>query len=133
MGCVSRRTQCAPRDTRFPRSQLLQELARYTWPGNVRELRNIVERLLLLTGDAIDAATVRQVLPGRRPSTSGEAGSGTLANRVATFERDVVLQELAAHGHRVAETARRLGLERSHLYKECQQLGIDLKTERTQP
>ncbi|PYQ83243.1 MAG: hypothetical protein DMG02_07935 [Acidobacteria bacterium] len=133
MGCVSRRTQCAPRDTRFPRSQLLQELARYTWPGNVRELRNIVERLLLLTGDAIDAATVRQVLPGRRPSTSGEAGSGTLANRVATFERDVVLQELAAHGHRVTETARALGLERSHLYKKCQQLGIDLKTERTQP
>ena len=49
------------------------------------------------------------------------------------FERDVVLQELAAHGHRVAETARALGLERSHLYKKCQQLGIDLKTERTQP
>ena len=43
------------------------------------------------------------------------------------------LQELAAHGHRVAETARGLGLERSHLYKKWQQLGIDLKTERTQP
>ena len=43
------------------------------------------------------------------------------------------LQELAAHGHRVAETARARGLERSHLYKKCQQLGIDLKTERTQP
>jgi DNA-binding NtrC family response regulator len=32
----------------------------------------------------------------------------------------------------VAETARALGLERSHLYKKCQQLGIDLKTERSQ-
>ena len=105
----------------------LRELARYTWPGNVRELRNIVERLLLLTDEAVDAATVRQVLQGRRVSTSGEAGSGTLADRVAAFERDVVLQELAAHGHRVAETARALGLERSHLYKKCQQLGIDLK------
>ena len=73
------------------------------------------------------------MLPGRRANTSGEAGSGTLADRVAMFERDVVLQELAAHGHRVAETARARGLERSHLYKKCQQLGIDLKTERTQP
>ena len=49
---------------------------------------------------------------------------------VLAFERDAVLQELAAHGHRVAETARALGLERSHLYKKCQQLGIDLKAER---
>ena len=63
---------------------------------------------------------------------SGDAEKGTLADRVAAFERDVVLQELAAHGHRAAETARALGLERSHLYKKCQQLGIDLKAERTQ-
>ena len=41
-----------------------------------------------------------------------------------------MLEELAAHGHRVTETARALGLERSHLYKKCQQLGIDLKAER---
>jgi DNA-binding NtrC family response regulator len=39
----------------------------------------------------------------------------------------VVVSELAAHGHRVAETARALGLERSHLYKKCQQLGLDIK------
>ena len=56
--------------------------------------------------------------------------AGTLADRVAAFEREVVLAELNAHGHRVAETARALGLERSHLYKKCQQLGIDMKAER---
>jgi len=42
----------------------------------------------------------------------------------------VVVQELNAHGHRATETARALGLERSHLYKKCQQLGIDIKGER---
>jgi DNA-binding NtrC family response regulator len=111
----------------------LQELTRYSWPGNVRELRNIVERLLLLTDGAVDAATTRQVLSGRHVSAAaGAASSGgaTLADRVIAFEREVVLAELAAHGHRVAETARALGLERSHLYKKCQQLGIDLKAER---
>jgi len=41
-----------------------------------------------------------------------------------------VLAELNAHGHRVAETARALGIERSHLYKKCQQLAIDMKAER---
>jgi two-component system nitrogen regulation response regulator NtrX len=107
----------------------LEELGRYHWPGNVRELRNVVERLLLLTDDEVDAATVRQVLSGRQ-SVSGAAagpGSGTLADRVTAFERDVVVRELTTRGYRVAETARALGLERSHLYKKCQQLGIDLK------
>jgi DNA-binding NtrC family response regulator len=30
----------------------------------------------------------------------------------------------------VTQTARALGLERSHLYKKCQQLGIDLQAGR---
>jgi len=37
---------------------------------------------------------------------------------------------LIAHGYRASETARALGLERSHLYKKCLQLGIDLKAQR---
>jgi two-component system, NtrC family, nitrogen regulation response regulator NtrX len=114
--------------------EALVELTRYNWPGNVRELGNVVERLLLLTDGAVDATTVLQVLSGRHVTFGhGPAvGTGSLADRVAAFEREMVLGELAAHGHRVAETARALGLERSHLYKKCQQLGIDLKAERAQ-
>ena len=121
---------------RGSRAAAVEQLMAYAWPGNVRELRNVVERLLLLTDDAVDEATVRQVLSGRQltsgPSTARQAdgGSGALADRVAAFEREVVLAELNAHGHRVAETARALGIERSHLYKKCQQLAIDMKAER---
>ena len=108
-------------------------LTRYAWPGNVRELRNVVERLLLLTDDEIDEAPVREILsPAPGKGSPRAQGTGPLADRVAAFEREAVLGELTAHGYRVAETARALGLERSHLYKKCQQLGIDLKTERTQ-
>jgi DNA-binding NtrC family response regulator len=110
----------------------IEELSRYHWPGNVRELRNLVERLLLLTDEDVDAGTVRQVLSGRQAPAAAPpaAGTGTLSERVTAFEREVVIRELTAHGYRVAETARALGLERSHLYKKCQQLGIDLKAER---
>ncbi len=108
----------------------VEQLLAYSWPGNVRELRNIVERVLLLTDDAVDGATVRQVLSGRQLTSGPAAASGALADRVAAFEREVVLSELNAHGHRVAETARALGIERSHLYKKCQQLAIDMKAER---
>jgi two-component system nitrogen regulation response regulator NtrX len=113
----------------------IDELVRYSWPGNVRELRNVVERLLLLTDGPVDAATATQVLSGRPAAAAGVSGGkrGTLAERVDAFEREVVLAALAEHGHRPSETARALGLERSHLYKKCQQLGIDMKAERGQP
>jgi len=110
--------------------EALEQLARYAWPGNVRELRNVVERLLLLTDEAIDVATVRQVLTGRPAAPATTTGGGPLADRVTSFERETVLSELKAHNYRIAETARALGLERSHLYKKCQQLGIDLKEQR---
>jgi DNA-binding NtrC family response regulator len=112
--------------------EAVEQLVRYAWPGNVRELRNVIERLLLLTDDAVDAATTRQVLAGRHTGGGGGSDVGTLADRVSAFEREALLGELQAHSYNVAETARALGLERSHFYKKCQQLGIDVKAERSQ-
>ena len=45
--------------------------------------------------------------------------------RVESFERELLLAELKRHRYHMTEAARSLGLERSHLYKKCQQLGID--------
>ncbi len=53
--------------------------------------------------------------------------SGPLAQRVMAFEKAQVLAELERNGRHVTQTAKALGLERSHLYKKCQQLGIDLQ------
>jgi len=104
------------------------ELQRYPWPGNVRELRNVVERLLLLAESEVDAPTVRMALPGEPPAAASlPAASGTLSERMQAHERAEILSELQRHGHRMTDTARALGLERSHLYKKCQQLGIDHK------
>jgi len=112
------------------------ELRRYNWPGNVRELRNVVERLVLLAGEgAVSGADVRLVLPGaggaERGGGAGVAGaelSGTLADRTEAFEREVLLAEIRRHNFHMTNVARALGLERSHLYKKCQQLGIDLQS-----
>ncbi|MFZ0036158.1 MAG: sigma-54 dependent transcriptional regulator [Candidatus Acidiferrales bacterium] len=115
-------------------AEAIQELERYAWPGNVRELRNVVERVLLLaTSDTIQAGDVRLALPqarlaaGAGDGTAGSVGSsGELAERTAQFERETILEELKRHGNHMTNTAKALGLERSHLYKKCQQLGIDL-------
>ncbi len=113
--------------------EALEELKRYPWPGNVRELRNVVERLLLLAdGERVEAAHVKLALPspaaGDSPTTlTPLSAAGTLAERAQAFEREVLLAELKRHNHHMTNTARALGLERSHLYKKCQQLGIDLR------
>jgi DNA-binding NtrC family response regulator len=110
--------------------EALRELERYAWPGNVRELRNAVERVLLLAaGDTLEAATVRLALPAAAAAgaTAALPAEGPLALRVEAFEREVILAELRRHAHHMTNTARALGLERSHLYKKCQQLGIDLR------
>jgi DNA-binding NtrC family response regulator len=109
----------------------IEELKRYAWPGNVRELRNVIERLLLLSNsDEISAAEVRAALPQTSAGGAPATGTGTLAERVESFEREVLLAELKRHNHHMTNVARALGLERSHLYKKCQQLGIDLRAVR---
>ncbi len=113
-------------------AEALEILKRYAWPGNVRELRNVVERVLLLSNaETITAGEVEMALPAVRNGPAGPAvENGTLAHRIESFEREVLLTELRRHHHHMTNVARALGLERSHLYKKCQQLGIDVASER---
>jgi len=113
----------------------IAELRKYSWPGNVRELRNVVERLVLLAPeDAVTGADVRLVLPasdgatGTGAAASSISSAGTLAERTEAFEKETLLAEIRRHNFHMTNVARDLGLERSHLYKKCQQLGIDLQT-----
>jgi two-component system, NtrC family, nitrogen regulation response regulator NtrX len=121
-------------------SGALAELEGYSWPGNVRELRNVIERVLLFESSGeIQAATVVRALPqaagaastgGSSSSTAnftGALASGMLSQRVEAFERETILAVLKQNRHHMTNTAKALGLERSHLYKKCQQLGIDLR------
>src|SRR6202035_4436893 len=107
-------------------------LQSYNWPGNVRELRNMVERLMLLATDGqVDLATVEMALPkGGSVTSSSTFSSGALAERVDAFEREVILAELKRSHSNVSLAAKALGLERSHLYKKAEQLGIDLRAMR---
>jgi DNA-binding NtrC family response regulator len=112
--------------------EAMQALQNHAWPGNVRELRNIVERLMLLAaGDRVDLPTVESAMPPSVASpTSANAGEGPLSTRVDSFERQVLLAELKRHNYHITNTAKALGLERSHFYKKAEHLGIDLSATR---
>jgi DNA-binding NtrC family response regulator len=112
-------------------TEAMEALQSHPWPGNVRELRNMVERLMLLaTEGQVDLATLQMALPkasGGAVSTAAATGAGPLADRVQSFEREVILAELKRSHHNMSMAAKSLGLERSHLYKKAEQLGIDLR------
>jgi len=115
-------------------AEAMAALQSHAWPGNVRELRNMVERLMLLATDGqVDLETVQMALPKGGSSgfaTSSTFSSGALAERVDAFEREVILAELKRSHSNVSLAAKSLGLERSHLYKKAEQLGIDLRAMR---
>ncbi len=98
----------------------------HDWPGNVRELRNLVERVAILCdGPQLGPEEVAAVLPGaRKPREDRYREGAGFHELVEEAEREILLAALARNGENVSETARALGLERSHLYKKMKGLGI---------
>ena len=89
----------------------------------------MVERLLLLAEGEVTLEMVELAFPreGREQRTSST--SGPLAERVAGFERETIVEELERNKRNITNAAKALGLERSYLYKKCRQLGIVLRPE----
>jgi len=112
-------------------AEAIAALQSHSWPGNVRELRNLVERLMLLTdGDEVTADLVRSALPAASTGPAIFLATGTLAERVQQFERETMLAELKRNNFHITNSAKTLGLERSHFYKKAEQLGIDIQKSR---
>ncbi len=103
-----------------------QRLGRYDWPGNVRELKNLVERLAIVSPDeTIGDDQVEAELPD--DLSAPESAPATLREVVADAERRAIERAVTGAGGNVAEAARRLGLERAHLYKKARALGVSLR------
>jgi len=96
----------------------------------VRELKNTIERLeILAPGDSISAADV-EALSGPR-TTGAPGGTADLIERHSSFtdyrdaaEKAFLLAKLGEHDWNVSETARQLGMQRSHLYKKIEKHGL---------
>jgi two-component system nitrogen regulation response regulator NtrX len=103
-------------------------LQKYSWPGNVRELKNIIERVLIIsTGSTITADDIKSCLPVEVQFVHRTVRSGyTLKSTLDEIEKELIVKQLEINRYHITNTARDLGLERSHLYKKCKSLGIDL-------
>jgi DNA-binding NtrC family response regulator len=104
---------------------VLKALSRHTYPGNVRELMNMIERLTILAdGDRVSASDVIG-------SAASPPGAASLYRPGAPFrdlmhdaERRILVAAIEAHDGNKTATARSLGIDRSHFFKKCRELGI---------
>ncbi len=83
-------------------------------PGNIRELKNLMERVNIYCDTTqVTASDLRALAPSVSKQTLT-----TLKEAVDGFEEEYIRSALARNDGNMAETARQLGVERSHLYKK---------------
>lgn len=110
--------------------EAVQELQKHSWPGNVRELKRVCEQLSAFAPlPLVRAEDVRQVLSPNVASVKHETVdySQGLERIMSSYETRVIsdcLQQLKD----IDETARRLQISRSSLYKKIKDYQIDWRT-----
>ena len=108
-------------------------LRNYPWPDNVRELKNLVRRLLITGSDEeisldevekeIDAAAHSD-----EPLVKQDLLSLPLREAREQFERAYLQQQLVLCDGKVGKLAKRVGMERTHLYRKLRSLGVDFRS-----
>jgi DNA-binding NtrC family response regulator len=107
-------------------------LRNYPWPGNVKQLKNLVHRLLIMGGDEeVGLEEIEVLLEQDRTESEPLLKQDLLALPLREareqFERAYLQQQLTLCGGKVGQLAKRVGMERTHLYRKLRSLGIDFR------
>jgi two-component system, NtrC family, nitrogen regulation response regulator NtrX len=107
-------------------------LRNYPWPDNVRELRHLVHRLLLHGGpEEIRLEEIERELavqtPPDEPLVKQDLLALPLREAREQFERAYLQQQLLLCSGKVGQLAKRVGMERTHLYRKLRSLGVDFR------
>jgi two-component system nitrogen regulation response regulator NtrX len=103
-------------------------LKEYSWPGNVRELKNMVERLIILSPKrTIDVDDLPALGPGKKLEER-VFDKETYGEFREAVESEFLQRKLQLFGYNVSKTARKLGMQRSNLYKKLNKYGIPYKS-----
>ena len=102
-------------------------------PGNIRELKNLVHRLLIQGGpeeirlDEIEREIAVQA-PADEPLVKQDLLALSLREAREQFERAYLQQQLLLCHGKVGQLAKRVGMERTHLYRKLRSLGVDFRS-----
>ena len=101
------------------------ELQRYSWPGNVRELQNILERMLIMSGERVSVRDLPEELLQDEPTERGKVSA--LREFRDQAERDLVIGTLKRNNGNVSQSALDLGVRRTYLHRRMAILKISKK------
>ena len=107
-------------------------LRNYPWPGNIRELKNLVHRLLIQGGpEEIRLEEIEREISSQTPVDEPLVKQDLLALPLREarehFERAYLTQQLQLCNGKVGQLAKRVGMERTHLYRKLRSLGVDFR------
>ncbi|MCI6854282.1 MAG: sigma 54-interacting transcriptional regulator [Firmicutes bacterium] len=101
----------------------IDTMKRHNWPGNIRELRNVVERIFVVSKGReliftpTPTADLEQI-PGETSPLVNVGEYGSLKEYMDEMERLYIAQVMDECNGSVNETAKRLGIHRSVLYRK---------------
>ncbi|MEM0989530.1 MAG: sigma-54 dependent transcriptional regulator [Pseudomonadota bacterium] len=118
----------------------LEAIARAPWPGNVRQLENTIHRAVVMAdgqlirppdlhglGAAPLSPTMNGAMSGDAPARGPDPylREDGHVKRLLEIEAEAISKALGVYRGRMSETARRLGIGRSTLYRKIDELRID--------
>jgi DNA-binding NtrC family response regulator len=100
----------------------LEAMRAWSWPGNIRELKNVIDRALLLAGEAeVSAQALGLGEVAARPASAPAAG---LREEREAAERRAVIDALEKTGGNQTRAAELLGVSRRTLVSRLQEYGL---------
>jgi DNA-binding NtrC family response regulator len=104
-------------------NEVVWELQRYAWPGNVRELQNILERMLIMSGERVSIRDLPEELLAQ-DDPAGVDRPSALKEFRDNAEREFVIAALKKHNGNVSQSALELGVGRTYLHRRLAVLKI---------
>lgn len=89
--------------------KVVEVLMRHSWPGNVRELENVIQRMIILSGDVIEIKDIPEYLKYPEPLKNEQLKS------LKEIEKEYVLKVLSAVGDNKTKAAEILQIDRKTL------------------
>lgn len=115
-------------------------LRNHHWSGDVTQLKRFVKQILGNSeAEQIELAEIEQTLRLLTATAEAEAGNRMqitidldleLREAREAFEREYLSRHLALCGYNMADLARRVGQERTHLYRKLKALGLQTKKQK---